>query len=95
MADTKTYLCRTRVEHDGVLYGDKPDNLAIELSDTAAAPLLARKAIKPDLGLEAKTKAQLVALAEADFGLSLDPDLPKDTLIGLIEDAAREADASA
>ena len=93
MADTKTYLCRTRVEHDGVLYGDKPDNLAIELSEAAAAPLLARKAIKPDLGLEAKTKAQLVALAEADFGLSLDPDLPKDTLIGLIEDAAREADA--
>ena len=90
MSDTKTYLCRTRVEHDGVLHGDKPGNMAIELSDEAAKPLLARKAIKPDLGLETKTKAQLVAFAEAEYGLSLDPEMPKDKLIALIEDADAE-----
>ena len=92
MSDTKTYLCRTRVEHDGLLYGDKPDNMAIDLSDDAAKPLLARKAIKPDLGLETKTKAQLVAFAEAEYGLSLDPEMPKDKLIAMIEDADADAD---
>ena len=92
MSDTKPYLCRTRVEHDGLLYGDKPDNMAIDLSDDAAKPLLARKAIKPDLGLESKTKAQLVALAEAEYGLSLDPEMPKDKLIAMIEDADADAD---
>jgi hypothetical protein len=92
MSDTKTYLCRTRVEHDGLLYGDKPDNMAIDLSDEAAKPLLARKAIKPDLGFERMTKAQLVAHAEAEYGLSLDPDMGKDALIAHVEDAASDAD---
>lgn len=91
MSDPKTYLCLTRIEHDGVLYGDKPSTAEIQLDEAAAAPLLARKAIKPSLGLESLTKAKLVALAEADYGLSLDPDLPKETLVALIEDAEREA----
>jgi hypothetical protein len=92
MSDTKTYLCRTRVDHDGVVYGDKPDNMAIDLTPEQAAPLLARKAIKPDMGLERMTKSQLVAHAEAKYEISLDPDMAKDALIAHVEDAAADAD---